>query len=507
MGLSIRSLIWLAPRGVRRPSFIEDSRDSQRPMVSEAHMDKLLGFLAVAVATGLGLSAPADEPDKTPNTRFIVTLKPDADTSALQQDHGLEARHVYNQALHGWAGEISAKQLKNLAADPRVASISPDYPIAVFGHSSPEQSPSEIVPAGVERVGAAPGMIDYRGEGVGVAVLDTGLDLRNADLRCASNTFSAFGASAQDDNGHGTHVGGIIAGIGNGAEVIGVAPGATLFAIKVLDRQGKGYDSDIIAGLNWILNNARVCSPPIKVVNMSFGRPASGSDGALRAAIQAVVNSGIAVVVAAGNDPVKVVKDIVPAGFPEVITVASTTARQGVAASVFGDIAADTASFFTSSGAMDQAGSGVAISAPGEEEEDVDADWISSVGIPSTRPGGGIARMSGTSMATPHVSGAVALLYQKAREISLELSPLDAKLAVMHGDRMSDAPLDSRTSRGYYSPTYAFDGDREGILNVPSALNFLDTLRTSSYLNVSSLPPRAPVRSVVYVIPMRLRGQ
>jgi subtilisin family serine protease len=470
-------------------------------------MVKLLGFLTVAVVIGLGRTGSANEPGETTNNRFIVTLKPDAETTALQQDHGLEARHVYNRALHGWAGEISTEQLKELAADPRVASISPDFPIAVFGRSSQEQSAGELVPAGVQRVGAAPGMVDYTGVGVGVAVLDTGLDLRNADLHCASNSFSAFGASAQDDNGHGTHVGGIIAGIGNGAEVIGVAPGATLYAIKVLDSQGKGYDSDIIAGLNWILNNARVCNPPIRVVNMSFGRPASGSDGALRAAIQAVVNFGITVVVAAGNDPVKVVKDIVPAGFPEVITVASTTARQGAAASVFGDIAADTASFFTSSGAMDQTGSGVAISAPGEEEEDVDADWISSVGIPSTRPGGGIARMSGTSMAAPHVTGAVALLYQKAREISLELSPVEAKVAVMHGDRISDAPLDSRTSRGYYSPTYAFDGDREGILNVPSALDFLDTLRSAPYLNVSQPPPRAPVRSVVYVIPMRVRAQ
>ena len=466
-------------------------------------MNTRLGLLVVSVAIGCGLSALGGAPGEPPAARFIVTLKPDADTAELRLDHGLEARHVFDEALHGWAGRISTDKLKQLAADPRVASITPDYPVAVFGTSTDEQEAGEIVPAGVERVGAAPGMVDYKGAGIGVAVLDTGLDLTNTDLRCASNSFSAYGASAQDDNGHGTHVGGIIAAVGNGSEVVGVAPRATLYAVKVLNTQGRGYDSDIIAGLNWVLNNARICYPPIKVINMSFGRPASRFDGALHAAIQAVVNSGITVVVAAGNDPLRQVKDVAPAGFPEVITVASTTARQGASSGTFGTIAADTASFFTTSGAMDQTGDGVAISAPGEEEEDVDADWITSVGIPSTKPGGGIARMSGTSMAAPHVTGAVALLYEKARINSVQLSPVDAKLAVMHGDRINDAPLDSRTSSGFYSAAYAFDGEREGILDVPLALQFLDSLPKCPNPDLSPFLQPAPLRSVVYVIPMR----
>jgi subtilisin family serine protease len=148
--------------------------------------------------------------------------------------------------------------------------------------------------------------------------------------------------------------------------------------------------------------------------------------------------------------------------------VASTTAKQGTTSKNYGYIPADAASSFTTDGALDaNSGVGVAISAPGEDQENLSQGGIlSSVGILSTRLGGGTTRMSGTSMAAPHVTGVVALMYHK----SPSLLPDAAKLKVMQGVSINVAPYDSKTSKGYVVRGYTFDGDREGILNAPSAL-------------------------------------
>jgi len=120
----------------------------------------------------------------------------------------------------------------------------------------------------VERIYAPPGLALAKGQGIGVAVVDTGLDFKHPDLSANINTTRGFSftsvartSSAQDDQGHGTHVGGIIAALDNQIDVVGVAPQAKLYAVKVLDRSGRGTDSTVIAGLDWIAANAQKAAP------------------------------------------------------------------------------------------------------------------------------------------------------------------------------------------------------------------------------------------------------
>jgi subtilisin len=295
---------------------------------------------------------------------------------------------------------------------------------------------------------------------VGVAVVDTGVDLSHADLGNVRNAFTAFGTSAQDNNGHGTHVAGIIAALNNTIDVVGVAPDAAIYAVKVLDASGSGSDAAVTAGLDWVYANATSVHPAIRVVNMSLGRAGTIDDNSLmRTAITKLRDSGITVVVAAGNDATLEITQQVPAAYPEVLAVSSTTAKDGTNQYRFfnGVIKADTASYFTSDGA------GVTISAPGEDQTNVTkAGFLQSVGILSTKLGGGTTRMSGTSMAAPHVAGVAALIYQKSPTIAPEI----VRNLIRGSASNTSAPLDSPTSN------YSFDGTREGVLDAKEALNF-----------------------------------
>jgi subtilisin family serine protease len=210
-------------------------------------------------------------------------------------------------------------------------------------------------------------------------VVDTGIDATHPDLNIdamVSKNFVGTNATLwNDQNGHGTHVGGIIGAIDNGKGIVGIAPGTKLVAIRVLDADGSGYYSDIIAGLNYILQWQTNNPTKKAIVNMSLGGPANTS---FDNAVKKLLTANIPVVVAGGNEAQNV-SFVSPARIPNAITVGAYDSTNNKYAS------------------WSNYGKGTDILAPG-------------VNIDSTYMGGGYAVLSGTSMATPVVVGSIVCL-------------------------------------------------------------------------------------------------
>jgi subtilisin len=362
---------------------------------------RLPATLAVSIAV-LATAAPA-----AASSRWIVTYEPsagsvDAETNARERADGFEATHRFHRAVRGFSARLSSQQVAQLRADPEVAAVTPDRPVRATGDTL---SAGETVPTGIKRVGASAGT-SIRGAGTAaVAVIDTGIDLDHPDLDAHAGVDCTATGSSDDDEGHGTHVAGTIAARNAGSGVVGIAPGTSLYAVKVLDGQGSGYDSWVICGLDWIAQHATELN--IKVANMSLGgsgvKSTCGSHAdPLHEAVCRATAAGVTVVVAAGNDgrdfgqtPVDT-----PAWYPEVLTVTAVSDGDGAAgaAQAPGCMSSEQDDAFAtfSNYAVLDADAAHTIAAPG-------------VCILSTYTGGGHAIGSGTSMASPHVAGEVAL--------------------------------------------------------------------------------------------------
>ena len=269
-------------------------------------------------------------------------------------------------------------------------------------------APGETVPSGISRIEAASADTSQQTPGGAIAVIDTGIDLKNPDLNAVEGTNCINpAASAQDDHGHGTHVAGTIAAGNSGSGVVGVAPGAKLYAVKVLGSTGAGTVSSLICGIDWVAANAQADN--IKIANMSVGSAgpiptscATTTDPEYAAVCRAV-NVGVTMVASAGNSAVAFdgARATVPAAYPEVLAVTAMTDSDGRPGAVGGPPACrvvegdDTVARFSNYAAT-SVGAAHTIAAPG-------------TCITSDLLGGGTTVLSGTSMAAPHVAGSVAL--------------------------------------------------------------------------------------------------
>ncbi|HAS41339.1 MAG TPA: peptidase S8, partial [Microscillaceae bacterium] len=196
---------------------------------------------------------------------------------------------TYNTAIEGFAANLSDKEVKALKADPRIATVEPDYEITLDYKVESNTGARDFIPYGIARVGRA------NGAGKLAWVIDSGVDLDHPDLnvnRSLSRTFISGAPNGDDDNGHGTHVAGTIAAKSNNIGVIGVAYGATVVGIKAFNSAGGGSVSITINAIDYV--TARASSG--QVANMSFGFPPST---ALDNAVRRLADRGVLVSIAA----------------------------------------------------------------------------------------------------------------------------------------------------------------------------------------------------------------
>ncbi len=352
--------------------------------------------------------------------RYIVVYRASvgdarAKTDRLERGRGFKAAKRYDRALKGFAATLSPSQVQALRDDPEVDFVSPDRPVQTQGIVP--VSVNDTPPPGVRRIEAGTTDTTREASTANVAVIDTGIDLDHPDLNAVDGINCVGSGPAEDENGHGTHVAGTVAARNNGAGVTGVAPGTRVYAAKVFDATGNGSFSQIICAIDWVTATRSDADPAndIAVANMSLagqgspvGSCASTTD-ALHRAICASTAAGVTYVVAAGNsgwDFDYASTPDVPAAYPEVLTVAAVADSDGRPGGLGGTPGCDSrqsddtyASF--SNYAATAAGAAHLVAAPGSC---IDSTWLD----------GTYATISGTSMASPHVAGVVALCLGEA---------------------------------------------------------------------------------------------
>ncbi len=365
-------------------------------------------FLAVAAFAALAVAACGEAPtpmapaepdlgkaDAAPI--YLVTFTDDVSdvpgvAGELAGRGGFGLRNVREHAARGFSAVIPEHFLDEVRSDPRVAIVERDGPVSlikpVVGPKAPPwcgDNPShpacggddggsggQTTPWGITRVGGA-----MDGTGKTAWIIDTGIDLDHPDLNTSKNCHANFVTrgknSADDGNGHGTHVAGTVGAIDNDIDVVGVAQNAWVCAVRVLDNSGSGTFEWVINGVNYVAGNAASGD----AANMSLG--ASGSNATLEQAIQDAAANGIQFALAAGNS--------------------------GDDANNYTPARTEGTNIYTIS-AIDSNDCMPSWSNWGNPPVDFAAPGVS---VLSTARGGGTTTMSGTSMSTPHVTGILLL--------------------------------------------------------------------------------------------------
>ena len=374
-----------------------------------SHLRPIVAVLAIALlAAGLGSRAGAQgqEPSSTQSSRavipdqYVVVLNDGADAQAHAKaawlNHGVDPFHVYEYAFKGFAFRGSAQAAAAIERNPGVDFVAPDQVVELV---------AQTLPTGINRIDADVNPISHI-DGiddridVNIGILDTGVDPIHPDLNVAGGTNCLGGTSFVDGHGHGSHVSGTVAALDNDYGVVGVAPGARIFAAKVLSDGGSGSFSSVACGLDYAAHSRMTRDPTddIAVVNMSLtgvgsddGNCGKSNRDVMHKAVCGAVAKGVVVVVAAGNSRADAA-GYAPACYDEALTVSAIADFNGIPGEKGKgkNINPDGFASFSNFGAdVDIAGPGVSIF--------------------STYKDGGYATLSGTSMATPHVTGTVAL--------------------------------------------------------------------------------------------------
>ncbi len=442
----------------------------------------LIGFLAAAPAQAQnGRGQGGDFLRAGPNgdlLNIIVVLEEgfgpgrgaanQAEAARIARSLGVSPRRTWGHALFGFAASVPQSRLDALRNDPRVAYVEIDELNSIPTPPDRAQKPrrcvddptgpgcgggsdtsAEEVPWGIKRVGAD--LNSNTGFGIHVYIIDSGIDDGHEDLTNLGNGYSVetcvpakkCAQPWEDDNGHGSHVAGTVGAVNNEIGVRGVAPGVILHAVKVLDKQGTAFSSEIIDGINWVVT--QILGVPV-VANISIGGSGSKTGicndkvkvGALSAfegenayqqAMCNAAHAGVVFAVSAGNAGIDAATRR-PASYDDTSIAVSATGQvvdeDGMLTdfdgwpwwSNWGD---DPAAWTPNDSAP------VAIAAPG-------------MGILSTWKNGGYNTISGTSMAAPHVAGAIALYLYSHPQPADYSALLNARAALLAGAEITLNP-------------------------------------------------------------------